>query len=117
MENRVVITGLGIWSSIGTSLGEVTESLREGRSGIGLDPERRELGYISALTGIVKRPELKGALDRRKRLCLPQQGEYAYMATAEAVLCEARFAPCGGLPAAGQHRGVDAEGAHAFRPL
>ena len=77
MENRVVITGLGIWSSIGTSLGEVTESLREGRSGIGLDPERRELGYISALTGIVKRPELKGALDRRKRLCLPQQGEYA----------------------------------------
>ena len=31
MENRVVITGLGIWSSIGTSLGEVTESLREGR--------------------------------------------------------------------------------------
>ena len=65
MENRVVITGLGIWSSIGTSLGEVTESLREGRSGIGLDPERRELGYISALTGIVKRPELKGALDRR----------------------------------------------------
>ena len=85
MENRVVITGLGIWSSIGTSLGEVTESLREGRSGIGLDPERRELGYISALTGIVKRPELKGALDRRKRLCLPQQGEYAYMATAEAM--------------------------------
>ena len=77
MENRVVITGLGIWSSIGTSLGEVTESLREGRSGIGLDPERRELGYISALTGIVKRPELKGALDRRKRLCLPQQGEYS----------------------------------------
>ena len=63
MENRVVITGLGIWSSLGTSLGEVTESLREGRSGIGLDPERRELGYISALTGIVKRPELKGALD------------------------------------------------------
>ena len=85
MENRVVITGLGIWSSLGTSLGEVTESLREGRSGIGLDPERRELGYISALTGIVKRPELKGALDRRKRLCLPQQGEYAYMATAEAM--------------------------------
>ena len=57
MENRVVITGLGIWSSIGTSLGEVTESLREGRSGIGLDPERRELGYISSLTGIVEQPK------------------------------------------------------------
>ena len=85
MENRVVITGLGIWSSIGTSLGEVTESLREGRSGIGLDPERRELGYISSLTGIVEQPNLKGVLDRRKRLCLPQQGEYAYMATAEAM--------------------------------
>ncbi len=35
--------------------------------------------------GIVEQPNLKGVLDRRKRLCLPQQGEYAYMATAEAM--------------------------------
>ena len=54
-------------------------------NGIGLDPARRELGYISSLTGIVEQPNLKGVLDRRKRLCLPQQGEYAYMATAEAM--------------------------------
>ena len=85
MEKRVVITGMGIWACIGKNTEEVTQSLREGRSGIGLDPARRELGYISSLTGIVEQPNLKGVLDRRKRLCLPQQGEYAYMATAEAM--------------------------------
>ena len=76
---------MGIWACIGKNTEEVTQSLREGRSGIGLDPARRELGYISSLTGIVEQPNLKGVLDRRKRLCLPQQGEYAYMATAEAM--------------------------------
>lgn len=85
MEKRVVITGTGIWSCIGTNLEEVTQSLREGRSGIGMDPARKELGYISPLTGIVPQPVLKGLLDRRKRMCLPQQGEYAYMATSEAL--------------------------------
>ena len=53
MEKRVVITGMGIWACIGKNTEEVTQSLREGRSGIGLDPARRELGYISSLTGIV----------------------------------------------------------------
>ena len=54
MEKRVVITGMGIWACIGKNTEEVTQSLREGRSGIGLDPARRELGYISSLTGIVE---------------------------------------------------------------
>ena len=43
------------------------------------DVYKRQLGYISALTGIVKRPELKGALDRRKRLCLPQPVSYTHL--------------------------------------
>lgn len=85
MENRVVITGLGIWSCIGKNKEEVVRSLYEGRSGIGLAPERREMGYRSALTGIVEKPDLKGKLDRRQRLCLPEHGHYAYMATAEAL--------------------------------
>ncbi|WP_291528460.1 beta-ketoacyl-[acyl-carrier-protein] synthase family protein [Bacteroides sp. UBA939] len=81
---RVVITGMGIYSCIGKNLDEVTNSLYNGKSGIGIDPVRKELGYLSSLTGLLERPELKKLLDRRKRLCLPEQGEYAYMATIEA---------------------------------
>ncbi|MBQ2728655.1 MAG: beta-ketoacyl-[Alistipes sp.] len=85
MKNRVVITGMGIYSCIGKNKEEVTRSLYEGRSGIGIDPARKELGYRSALTGILEKPELKGKLDRRQRLCLPEQGQYAYVATVEAM--------------------------------
>lgn len=82
--NRVVITGLGIYSCIGKNLEEVKQSLYEGKSGIILDPLRKEMGYRSGLTGFVERPVLKGVLDRRARIMLPEQGEYAYVATAEA---------------------------------
>jgi 3-oxoacyl-[acyl-carrier-protein] synthase-1 len=82
--NRVAITGLGIYSCIGKDREAVRDSLFKGRSGIIFDPVRKEFGYRSALTGFVDKPELKGILDRRARLMLPEQGEYAYMATAEA---------------------------------
>jgi 3-oxoacyl-[acyl-carrier-protein] synthase-1 len=75
---------MGIWSCIGTDLDTVRRSLWEGRSGVGIDPERKQFGYRSPLTGIVPTPELKGLLDRRARLCMPQQAGYAYMATLEA---------------------------------
>ena len=83
--NRVVITGMGIYSCIGKNLDEVRDSLYKGRSGIILDPVRKEYGYRSGLTGFVERPDLKGILDRRARIMLPEQGEYAYMATVEAL--------------------------------
>ncbi len=83
--NRVVITGMGIYSCIGKNLEEVRDSLYKGRSGIILDPVRKEYGYRSGLTGFVEKPELKGTLDRRARIMLPQQGEYAYLATIEAL--------------------------------
>lgn len=82
---RVVITGMGIYSCLGKNLEEVAKSLYEGKSGIGIDPLRTEYGYRSPLTGIVERPVLKGLLDRRSRICLAEEGEYAYMATAEAL--------------------------------
>lgn len=85
MDRRVVITGMGIWSCIGENLEQVKESLYEGRSGIGIDPVRKEMGYRSALTGILRVPELKGKLDRRQRLCLPEEGKYAYIATEQAL--------------------------------
>lgn len=82
--NRVVITGMGIWSCLGNNLNDVCTALREGRSGIGVDAERIAYGYRSALTGIVERPALKGKLDRRLRVGLSEEAEYAYMATREA---------------------------------
>ncbi|MGC3948581.1 MAG: beta-ketoacyl-[acyl-carrier-protein] synthase family protein [Chryseolinea sp.] len=82
--NRVVITGIGIYSTIGKSLDAVRDSLYHGKSGIVLDPVRKEMGYRSGLTGFVERPSLKGVLDRRARVMLPEQGEFAYMATREA---------------------------------
>ncbi|HRW95343.1 MAG TPA: beta-ketoacyl-[acyl-carrier-protein] synthase family protein [Bacteroidales bacterium] len=82
---RVVITGIGIHSCIGTNVEEVRESLYTGKCGIGIDPVRTEYGYRSPLTGIVPRPELKGVLSRRQRICLPEEGEYAYVATEQAL--------------------------------
>ncbi len=76
---------MGIYSCIGKNLDEVRDSLYQGRSGIILDPVRKDYGYRSGLTGYVDKPDLKGKLDRRARVMLPEQGEYAYLATLEAL--------------------------------
>jgi 3-oxoacyl-[acyl-carrier-protein] synthase-1 len=78
------VTGIGIWSCLGTNLEDVKTSLYEGRSGIGVEQERITYGYQSALTGIVEKPVLKGLLHRRLRVGLSEEAEYAYMAAREA---------------------------------
>ncbi len=85
MTRRVVITGMGIYSCIGKNKEEVLKSLFEGKSGIGIAPDRKEIGYRSSLCGILEKPNLKGMLDRRQRLCIPEHGQYAYLATVEAL--------------------------------
>ena len=82
--SRVVITGMGIWSCIGTSIEEVKESLYQGKSGIGIDETRKFYGYQSSLTGIVKTPVLKGLLDRHARRGFSEECDYAYMASRQA---------------------------------
>jgi 3-oxoacyl-[acyl-carrier-protein] synthase I len=82
--NRVVITGMGIYSCIGKNKEEVLESLKVGRSGIGIEPLRTEMGYRSPLTGILEVPNLKGQIDRRLRAGLAEEGIFAYVATEEA---------------------------------
>lgn len=83
---RTVITGMGIWSCIGQSVQEVAQSLRLGKSGIGIDPERTAYGYQSPLTGIVPRPDIKAqGLRRSQRITLSEPGEYGYMAMKEAL--------------------------------
>ena len=83
-NRRVVITGMGIWSCIGTSLDEVAESLRAGKCGIGHDPSRITYGYQSDLSGVVPYPELKPLLHRRLRAGLSEEAAYAFMASQQA---------------------------------
>mgnify|MGYP000914515324 CR=1 FL=1 len=85
MDRRVVITGMGIYSCIGASLEEVKESLYHGKSGIQYDADRKEFGFRSALTGLVPKPELKDLLNRRQRISIGEETEYAYMATIQAL--------------------------------
>jgi 3-oxoacyl-[acyl-carrier-protein] synthase-1 len=75
---------MGIWSCLGKTLDEVRRSLYAGKSGIGIEPARTEYGYRSALTGMVERPALKGVIDRRLRVGLSEEAEYAFMASGEA---------------------------------
>ena len=85
MNKRVVITGMGIWSCLGIDVETVKQSLYEGKSGIGLQPERLEYGYRSGLTGIVETPVItKQMLDRHTRAGMSEEAQYAYMASRQA---------------------------------
>ncbi len=81
---RVVITGIGIWSCLGTDIKTVEEALRQGKSGIQIEPIRLDYGYQSALTGVVEQPKLKGLIDRRLRTGLSEEAAYAFMASKQA---------------------------------
>lgn len=84
---KTFITGMGIWSCIGTSIPEVTQSLREGKSGIGHIKERADYGYQSTLSGIVPPvpDSLISDLPRSKRICMGEPARYAYMAVVQAI--------------------------------
>ena len=64
---------------------EVLDSLYNGKSGIIVDPERKEMGFRSALTGNLMTPDLKGELSRSQRVFMPQQAKFAYCATRDAL--------------------------------
>ena len=83
--NRVVITGMGIWSCLGTSLDEVRQSLYEGRSGIIFSEERQQAGFRSPMCGNVPKCDLKKVLSRNVRQMMPEEAQYAYMATLQAL--------------------------------
>ena len=81
---RVVVTGLGIVSSIGNNAAEVTASLKAGKSGIELVPQYRELGFRSQIAGTLK-IDVDAAVDRRLRRFMGDGGAYAYLAMKEAI--------------------------------
>lgn len=80
---RVAIVGLGIVSSLGSDAETVTESLRNGVSGIVIDPKRIELGFRSPLTGKIKGfvpPDLKN----KQLRTLTEEAQQAYTAAVNA---------------------------------
>jgi len=81
---RVVITGIGIVSSLGTNKEEVTTSLRDGRSGIEHIEEYRELGFRSQVAGTVN-IDPDDLIDRKLRRFMGNSAAYNYIAMKEAV--------------------------------
>lgn len=81
---RVVITGAGIVSSIGTGKQEVSDSLFHGKSGIQFAPEQKELGFRSQVAG---RPScnVEEALDRKTRRFMGEGTAWAYLSLLEAI--------------------------------
>jgi len=81
---RVAITGIGIVSCLGNDLISVGNALREGRSGIVIDPERVNLGFRSPLTGEIRNfdPSL---LSRKQRKSMPDFAVWAYASAADAL--------------------------------
>ena len=81
---RVVVTGMGIVSSIGNNKEEVLTSLKEGRSGIEFCEEYCELGLRSHVHGSIK-IDLTNALDRKQLRFMGDGAAYNYIAMEEAI--------------------------------
>ena len=81
---RVVITGLGIISSIGNSAQEVLESLREGKSGISAAPDYVEHGFRSQVHGMPK-IDLAAEIDKRQLRFMGDGAAYNYLAMQQAI--------------------------------
>ena len=81
---RVVVTGMGIISSIGNSLDEVTQSLKEGRSGIAFNQTYADMGFRSHVSGSLK-IDLDEAMDRKERRFMGDGAAYNYLAMKQAI--------------------------------
>lgn len=81
---RVVVTGIGIVSSIGNNKAEVVRSLREGISGVEFIPEMKELGYRCQVAGVVKGLKMHG-IGKRPLQTMSDVARYAAVATLEAL--------------------------------
>jgi len=81
---RVVVTGLGIVSPIGNNAAEVTQSLKEGQSGIEFVPQYRELGFRSQVAGTLKL-NVEELVDRRLMRFMGNGAAYAYLSMKQAI--------------------------------
>lgn len=83
-QRRVVVTGLGIVSSIGNNKSEVTEALRAGNSGIEFCQEYADLGFRSHIHGPI-RIDLAEAIDRKLKRFMGDGAAFNYLAMEEAI--------------------------------
>jgi len=81
---RVVVTGLGIVSSIGNNRDEVVASLREARSGIEFSEEYAELGFRSRVHGPI-RLDVNEMIDRKLKRFMGDGAAFNYLAMQQAI--------------------------------
>lgn len=81
---RVVVTGLGIVSSIGNNQQAVTSALREGKSGISFSQEYADMGFRSHVHGAIKL-EIEELIDRKLRRFMGDAAAFNYIAMREAI--------------------------------
>jgi 3-oxoacyl-[acyl-carrier-protein] synthase-1 len=82
---RVVVTGIGIVSSIGNSKQEVLESLKSGRSGIRFSEEYRDMGFRSQVCGPIVGLDQEALIDRKLRRFMGDAAAFNYIAMQEAL--------------------------------
>ena len=83
---RVVVTGIGIVSSLGNNAAEVLASLQNQQSGIAFDESYREMGMRSQVAGNIKL-DPKEHIDRKILRFMGPAAAYAYIAMQEAIAC------------------------------
>ena len=88
---EVVVTGIGIVSSIGNNIQEVTDSLQNLRSGISKNETNSELGLRSHVSGSIQNLELKELIDRKLYRFMGDAAAYAMAADAAAYDVEALY--------------------------
>lgn len=84
MNKRVVITGIGITSCLGTDVATVTDSLRQGRSGISINQEQIDAGMRSHIAGSVD-IDFAEHIDRKQLRFMGNAAAYAYIAMQRAI--------------------------------
>lgn len=82
---RVVITGMGVVSSIGNNLSAALASLENGTSGITANDTYKEMGFRSQVSGSIKDLDLKEHIDRKQLRFMGDAAAYAYIAMQEAL--------------------------------
>tara|TARA_Y100000768_G_scaffold201515_1_gene151507 strand:- start:2159 stop:3373 length:1215 start_codon:yes stop_codon:yes gene_type:complete len=82
---EVVVTGLGIVSSLGNNIREVTNSLSNLKSGITKNDVNKELGLRSHVSGSIRNLEIKDLIDRKLYRFMGDAAAYAYLSTDQAI--------------------------------
>ena len=83
-KKRAVITGMGSVSCIGNNLEEISNSLRQGISGISKNDEYNDLGFRSKVSGSIS-IDLKGLIDRKLFRFMGEAAAYSYLSALDAL--------------------------------